>query len=203
MSILIRLDFFQKANGDSGKTEEQLTYSLEQGNSEKCQEQNVDLYMTFVVLTKAFDTSSCEGLWKMRAKFGYPARFIALISNGAAIPWWHACTGRLLWTDSCNNWSQARLCTTDTNTVQHDVPRHAYSSDAFQYCDGGFSIRYRFDGKLFNIRMLQAKSKVQTDVLDELLYTICRWHDKECLNREEHDRWSLIQKGTSVALSLA
>ena len=30
---------------------------------EKCQEQNVDLYMTFVDLTKAFDTVSLEGLW--------------------------------------------------------------------------------------------------------------------------------------------
>ena len=32
---------------------------------EKCQEQNVDLYMTFVNLTKAFDTVSREGLWKI------------------------------------------------------------------------------------------------------------------------------------------
>ena len=32
---------------------------------EKCQEQNVDLYMTFVDLTKAFDTVSREGLWKI------------------------------------------------------------------------------------------------------------------------------------------
>ena len=29
---------------------------------EKCQEQNVDLYMTFVELTKAFDTTSRDGL---------------------------------------------------------------------------------------------------------------------------------------------
>ena len=29
---------------------------------------------------------------------------------------------------------------------------------------------YRFDGKLFNLRMLQAKSKVQTEVLDEFLF---------------------------------
>ena len=32
---------------------------------EKCQEQNVDLFMTFVDLTKAFDTVSHEGLWKL------------------------------------------------------------------------------------------------------------------------------------------
>ena len=31
---------------------------------EKYQEQNVDLYMTFVDLTKAFDTVSLDGLWK-------------------------------------------------------------------------------------------------------------------------------------------
>ena len=33
---------------------------------EKCQEQNVDLYMTFGDLTKAFDTVSREELWKLR-----------------------------------------------------------------------------------------------------------------------------------------
>ena len=46
---------------------------------EKCQEQNVDLYMTFVDLTKAFDTVSLEGLWKIMAKFGCPAKFIAVM----------------------------------------------------------------------------------------------------------------------------
>ena len=44
---------------------------------EKCQEQNVDLYMTFVDLSKAFDTVSREGLRKIMAKFGCPAKFIA------------------------------------------------------------------------------------------------------------------------------
>ena len=39
---------------------------------EKCQEQNEDLYMTFVDLTKAFDTVSRDGLWKIVTKFGCP-----------------------------------------------------------------------------------------------------------------------------------
>ena len=43
-------------------------------------------------------------------------------------------------------------------------------TDAFKDVDAGFPIRYRFDGKLLNLRRLQAKSKVQTDVVDKLLY---------------------------------
>ena len=46
---------------------------------EKCQEQNMDLYMTFVDLTKAFDTVSREGLWKIMTKFGCPTNFIAML----------------------------------------------------------------------------------------------------------------------------
>ena len=46
---------------------------------EKCQEQNVDLYMTVFVLTKAFDTVSREGFYKIMAKFGCPAKFIATV----------------------------------------------------------------------------------------------------------------------------
>ena len=45
-------------------------------------------------------------------------------------------------------------------------------TDAFQDGDNGIPIRYRFDGKLFNLRRLQAKSKVQTKVLDEFLFAV-------------------------------
>ena len=43
-------------------------------------------------------------------------------------------------------------------------------TDAFQDGDNGIPIRYRFDGNLFNLRRLQAKSKMQTEVLDEFLF---------------------------------
>ena len=48
----------------------------------------------------------------------------------------------------------------------------AMLTDAFQDVDAGFPIRYRFDGKLLNLRRLQAKSKVQTYVVDNLLYAV-------------------------------
>ena len=46
------------------------------------------------------------------------------------------------------------------------------SADAFKDCDDCFPIRYLVNGNLFNL-LLEAKSKIQTDVLDELLYTDC------------------------------
>ena len=46
---------------------------------EKCREQNVDLYMTFVGLTKAFDTVIREGHWRILAMFGCPARFTEMV----------------------------------------------------------------------------------------------------------------------------
>ena len=48
---------------------------------EKCQDQNVDLDMTFVDLSKAFDTVSRDGLWKIMAKVGCSPRFIAMVKE--------------------------------------------------------------------------------------------------------------------------
>ena len=42
---------------------------------EKCREQNMGLYAAFVDLTKAFDTVSREGLWKILARLGCPPNF--------------------------------------------------------------------------------------------------------------------------------
>ena len=78
---------------------------------EKCQEQNVHLYMTFVDLTKAFDTVSRDGLWKIIAKFGCPPRFIAMVQQFRDDI--RTCIKR---------WGQTGLCYV-TNTVQHDVCR--------------------------------------------------------------------------------
>ena len=55
----------------------------------ECQEQNMDLYMTFGDLTKAFDTVSREGLWKIMAVWLSDQ----VHSNGEAVPRWYDCTG--------------------------------------------------------------------------------------------------------------
>ena len=60
--------------------------------------------------------------------------------------------------------------------------------DAFQDVAAGFPIRYRFDGKLLNLRRLQAKSKVQTDVVDKLL-NADDWQ-KMPIQRKPENQWS-------------
>ena len=48
---------------------------------EKCREQNKDLYMVFVDLTKAFDTVNRDGLWRILQKLGCPEKFVSLIRS--------------------------------------------------------------------------------------------------------------------------
>ena len=130
---------------------------------ETCQEQNMDLYMTFVDLTKAFDTVSREGLWKIMAKFGSPVKFIAMVRQ------FH--DGMLAWVQNDSEFSDPFPM---TNSVKQGcvlaTALFSMVTAAFQGGDNGGHIRYRFDGKLFNLRRLQAKSKVQTKVLDEFLF---------------------------------
>ena len=46
---------------------------------EKCQEQYDDLFITFINLTKAFDTVCRDGLWQIMEKFGCQRKFTALV----------------------------------------------------------------------------------------------------------------------------
>ena len=50
---------------------------------EKCQKQNKDLNMTFVDLTKAFDTVIRDWLWNLMAKISCPPIFIAMVQQFA------------------------------------------------------------------------------------------------------------------------
>ena len=135
---------------------------------EKCQEQNEDLYMTFVDLTKVFGTVSREGLWQIMAKFGCPARFIAMVRQ------FH--DGMLARVQNDGEFSDPFPVTNGVKqgcvlaSTLFSMMFSAMLTDAFQYGENGIPIRYRFDGTLFNLRRLQAKSKVQIEVLDEFVF---------------------------------
>ena len=46
---------------------------------EKCRELNMGLYAVFVNVTKAFDTVSRGGLWKILVHLGCPPKFLTLL----------------------------------------------------------------------------------------------------------------------------
>ena len=65
MNTLNSQGFYQKVSVKDGGTIDMIFTARQL--QEKCQEQTVDLYMTFVDLTKAFDTVSLEEFWKIMA----------------------------------------------------------------------------------------------------------------------------------------
>ena len=112
--------------------------------------------MTFVDLTNAFDTVSREGLLKIMAKLGCPAKFIAMVRQ------FH--DSMLAGVQNDGEFSDPFPVTNGVKqgcvlaSTLFSMMFSAMLTDAFQEGDNGIPIRYRFDGKLFNLRRLQAKS---------------------------------------------
>ena len=135
---------------------------------EKCQEQHRDLYTTFVDLTKAFDTVSRDGLWKIMAKFGCPDKFIALMRS------FH--DGMQVRVQDDGESSEPILVTNGVKQGCVLAPTlfsmmfSAMLAEAFGDNSDGIPIRFRTDGKLFNLRRLHAKSKVKMDCVRDLLF---------------------------------
>ena len=102
--------------------------------------------MTFVDLTKAFDTVSCEGFWKIVAKFGCPAKSIAMV------PQFH--DGMLAWVQNDGKFSDPLPVTNGVKqgrvlaSTLFSMMFSAMLTDAFQDGDNGIPIRYCFDGNV-------------------------------------------------------
>ena len=55
----------------AGRGTVDIIFTMRQ-TQEKCREQNLDLYMVFIDLTKAFDTVNSDGLWTILRRFCGP-----------------------------------------------------------------------------------------------------------------------------------
>ena len=135
---------------------------------EKCIEQHCDIYTTFVDLTKAFDTVSCDGLWRIVDKFGCPRKFIAIIRQ-----FHDGMTARVLDDGEpsepfpvSNGIKQGCVLVPTLFSMVFS----AMLSDAFRDYESGINIRYRSDGKLFNLRKLQAVTKIKETIVRDLLF---------------------------------
>ena len=119
---------------------------------EKCQEQNIDLYSTYIDLTKAFETVSRDGLWKIMAKYKCPGKF-----NNSVRQFHDRMLARVQ-----NNGKTSEAFHVSNGVKQGCVlaptlfsfMSSAMLSEALDSSDSGIDICYRFDGSLFNLRWL-------------------------------------------------
>ena len=133
---------------------------------EKCKEQNLDLYSTFIDLTKAFDTVSREGLWRIMAKYGCPPKFITIV---------HLLhDGMMARVQDDGNESEPFLVSNGNRDVLaptlFSLMFSAMLTDTFTDTYIGIGIKYHMDGSIFNLRRLQAKTKAKTDTINDFLF---------------------------------
>ena len=135
---------------------------------EKCREQNKDLFMVFIDLTKAFDSVGRDGLWKLLKKAGCPPKLIGIIRS-----FHEGMFGRVM-----HDGAMSEPFAISNGTKQGCVMApvlfslvfSAMLQDAFEQNEKGISINFRYDGGIFNLRRLQAKTKTSSMLLRDLLY---------------------------------
>lgn len=71
--------FRPRVSAVSARIPVQSTWYLLHVSCKKRSETELDLYSTYVGLTKAFDTVSRVGLWRIMAKYGCPTKFITIV----------------------------------------------------------------------------------------------------------------------------
>ena len=137
---------------------------------EKCREQNKGLYVTFVDLTKAFDTVSRKGLWQILERLGCPPKFLSMVmqlhedqrgqvrnSNDLSEPF-----------TIINGVKQGCVLAPTFFTIFFSMMLQRATEDLGD--EDGIYIRYRTDGSLFNLRRLQAHTKTLEQLIRELLF---------------------------------
>ena len=135
---------------------------------EKCREQNMGLYAAFLDLTKAFDTVSCDGLWKTLARLGCPPRFLTILCQLH-----EGQQGQVK-----HNGSLSGSFPISKGVKQGCVLASTLFSiffsiilrEAKEDLPDGIYVRFRTDSSLFNFRHLLARTKAIKELITELLF---------------------------------
>ena len=137
---------------------------------EKCREQNKGLYITFVDLTKAFDTVNRKALWQVMKRLGCPSKFLTMIMELHEGQMGQVRLGNDLSQpfSICYGVKQGCVLAPTLFSVFFSM----MLSHAFQDLDDedAVYIRYRLDGNLFNLRRLKSHTKTLQVLVRELLF---------------------------------
>ena len=135
---------------------------------EKCIEQRQDLYLLFIDLTKAFDTVSRPGLWAILSKLGCPPKFVRAVQS-----FHDGMMARVIENGDVSNPFPV------TNGVKKGcvLAPTLFSllfaemlSAALSKTSAGITIRYRTDGRFFDLRRLKAHTKVREALVRDFLF---------------------------------
>ena len=169
---------------------------------EKCREQNMALYAAFIDLTKAFDTVSREGLWRILGKLGCPPRFLSILQQlhiGQKGQVKH--NGEF--SDSFpieNGVKQGCVLAPTLFAVFFSMMLQEAKEDLHE----GVYIRFRTDGSVFNLRRLLSRTKtLEQLILDLLFVDDCALlaHTEEALQTVVN-RFSKAAKAFGLTISL-
>ena len=135
---------------------------------EKCLEQRQDLYLLFTDLTKAFDTVSRPGLWSILSKLACPPKFISM---GRSLH--DGMIARVI-----DNGDVSDLFPVTSGVKQGCALAPALFSLLFAEMlsaglaktSAGTMIRYRTDGRFFDLRRLKANTRVQEALVRDFLF---------------------------------
>ena len=137
---------------------------------EKCREQNKRLYVTFVDLTKAFDTVSRKGLWQIMERLGCPQKFLNVV-----IQLHEDQRGQVRLNSDLsepfpitNGVKQGCVLAPTLFTIFFSIFFKQATDDLDD--EDGVYIRYRLDGSLLNLRRLQAHTKTLEQLIRVLLF---------------------------------
>ena len=135
---------------------------------ENSMEQRQDLYITFFDLNKAFDSVSRKGLWKILAKFGCPEKFVKMVRL-----FHDDMVARVLNDGGRSEPFQVTNGVKQGSFLEPTLFSMMFAAmlmEAFKDSSTGIPIRYRYDGNLFNLKRLQALSKVNETKIRDLLF---------------------------------
>ena len=143
-----------------------MIFSLRQ-IQEKCVEQRKELITIFIDLTKAYDSVNREALWLVLQKFGFPAKIIRLIQSlhvgmNARV----AMFGEISEEFSVTN-GLRQGCVLAPSLF--NIYFTAVLIEALHGLSSGIALRYKLDGRLFDVRRLKGKNTLKS-LMQALMY---------------------------------
>jgi len=130
---------------------------------EKCCEQHGDLHISFIDLTKVFDSVNRSGLWSVLTKMSCPQKFVNIICSLH-----DGMTGQVI-DDGEISVAFGITNRTKQGCVLAQMLFCIFFAImllmAFRDCDVGIPVHICIDGNVFNLRRLQARTKTFATVI--------------------------------------